>query len=754
MRLKPMVAMAALAAAAALLSPRAYPQQSAPVNRYVDPEVCATCHAAIAESYRRTGMGRSFHRADSTDTTEKPFYHAASGSYFTMIERGGKLYQRRWQIGFDGRETNVDEKQVDFTIGSGNHSRTYLHLTARGTLQELPLSWYAEKGGYWAMSPGFDRADYPGSTRLVTYECIFCHNAYPSIPTGHDEAGATPEFLQPLPLGIDCQRCHGPGQRHVAAVSKPGATEAEIRAAIVNPRRLSPDRELEVCLQCHLETTTVALPHAIRRFDRGPFTYVPGQPLGAFHLTFDRSGGMGETFEVASAAYRFRESSCFLKSQGKLRCTTCHDPHNIPRGETAATRYNSVCLNCHQGAIQRSAAAGTHTPAQNCVSCHMPKRRTGDAVHIVMTDHFIRRRPPPGDLLAVKPELHESPANRYRGEVLPYYPATLAAGDPESALCLAVAQVREQSNLESGLPRLKALLEQDHPSDPGYYVDLAEGLSATGQPAAAVSYLEQAAGLAPGSAIVLRKLGSARMEAGQWAAAEATLRQATARAPQDAAAWGILGQVLSRENRNADAIAAFRRGIAADSELPELNSALAALLLASGDPAAAEREFREALRLQPGSAQAQANLASFLASRKLFAEARYHFERSLRLQPDYAEAHLNYARMLAALNETTQAETELQAALAVDPQMAGAHQLWGALLATRGDTEGALRELETAVRLQPDFGRAQYELAVVLGRRGDSAAAAAHLRIAAQCSDPEAKASALELLRKLGQQLR
>jgi hypothetical protein len=86
---------------------------------------------------------------------------------------------------------------VDFVLGSGNHSRTYLHLTGRQTLQQLPLGWYAEKGGYWAMNPGYDRPDYPGSARPITYECMFCHNGYPAIPEGHDETGAKPEFLLP-----------------------------------------------------------------------------------------------------------------------------------------------------------------------------------------------------------------------------------------------------------------------------------------------------------------------------------------------------------------------------------------------------------------------------------------------------------------------------------------------------------------------------------------------------------------------------
>ena len=137
-----------------------------------------------------------------------------------MTTRDGKLYQRRWQIGFDGKETNVDEKQADFVVGSGNHSKTYLHLTSRGALQVLPLSWYSEKGGYWDMSPGYDQPDFPGSVRPVHYECMFCHNAYPKIPEALEHAAnAEMTFLDPVPEGIDCQRCHGPGQRHVALAS-------------------------------------------------------------------------------------------------------------------------------------------------------------------------------------------------------------------------------------------------------------------------------------------------------------------------------------------------------------------------------------------------------------------------------------------------------------------------------------------------------------------------------------------------------
>jgi predicted CXXCH cytochrome family protein len=720
---------------------------SGQAGRYADPALCEGCHAGIAATYRKTGMGRAFSRVLGDQdiqwrTPGKTWHHSTSDTFFEMVQRGGSWVQRRWQIGFDGKQTNLDEKTVDYVLGSGNHARTFLHLTDKGMLQELPVGWYAEKGGFWAMNPGYDRPDYAGSARPIYYECMACHNGYPKIPEGEHKDVTQATYLQPLPEGIDCQRCHGPGQNHVDKASE-GAPAEAIRAAIVNPARLSPDREMEVCLQCHLETSNEKLPHAVVRSDRLPFSYVAGQPLSGYELIFNRAQGNLDNFEVAQAGYRFRESKCFLKSAGKLLCTSCHNPHDIPRGQEATTHYNQVCLGCHQAVA--ASASGPHTSEANCVSCHMPKRRTDDAVHVVMTEHLISRHPPPGDLLAEKRERAE--AQPYQGEVVPYYPPKLSSEDDQ--LTAAVAQVREQSNLKEGIKLLASLIEKYHPARPSYYAELAEAYVSAGDSSSAVRYFEEASKREPNSPNRLVQWADALSGVGQWPLAEEKLRRATELAPEDPAAWGRLGWALWQQNKAGEAQATMEKAIGFGPEVAELHNNLGLIRWGVGDRAAAEKEFRAALRIQPGVAEWRLNLGRALASQGQLPEARFQIEDSLRLKPDYADARLDYARVLTDMNRPADAEKQAKLAVQADPRSWAGHEILGSLLYGRGDLSAAKAELSQAVQLEPRFGKAQVELGIVLARQGDRAGAVQHLTAAAQGPDPNARAAAEQTLRDL-----
>jgi tetratricopeptide (TPR) repeat protein len=723
---------------------------AAPRRAYVDSKLCVGCHAPIYETYRRTGMGRSFYRPKPENTIED-YYHKPSETHYSMLVRDGKYYQRRWQIGFDGKETNVEEMQVDFVMGSGNHARAYLHSTRRGRLIELPLGWYAEKGGYWAMSPGYDVPD-PATRRNVTYECMFCHNAYSHIPAGHDEPESEPVFDANMPQGIDCQRCHGPGAEHVQAAQIPGARPDALRRSIVNPARLSADRRMEVCMQCHLETTSTRLPGLIRQFDRGPFSYVPGEPLGDFVMSFDHAPGTGrqDKFEIACSAYRLRQSQCFLQSKGALTCETCHNPHDIPRGEQAVKFYAARCRQCHAAVLDRLVQAARHSPATDCAACHMPKRRTEDAVHVAMTDHLIQRRPTARNLLADLPESNPTEAEGYKGEVVPYYPSSLA-NTGEGRLYLGVAQVAHESNLRQGTAQLTAVIEQQRPKAAEFYVALGYAWRRSGELRKAAALFDQASRLRPDSVRVLRLLGVALKQSGQLTQSADALNRAVQIAPDDASVWYELALLDSDQGRKTDAIAKMEKAIALDPDLIEPYNGLGVALAATGNLGRAESAFRDALRINPYDATVHGSLARTLAGLGDLRQAVFHFERAIHLRPNYAPDLYDYGLMLVRLDRFDEAQRPVEEALRVDPKLPQAHELLGGLFARKKQMDAALREFQEAVRLQPAFGRAQLDLGATLAGKGDLAGAVPHLREAAKDSDPRVAQPALRALQQIGQ---
>jgi predicted CXXCH cytochrome family protein len=702
-------------------------------------------------------MGRSFYPATPAlmighFAETAPFYHKASDRYYQMVRRGDHFFERRFQKDPNGMETNVVEAGIDYVMGSGNHARTYIHRTALNRLVELPVTWYPdsvhpEKPGMFAMSPGYDRSDHFDFRRKIGYDCFFCHNAYPVVPEG-DRADADPVYPKVLPEGIDCQRCHGPGSGHVETVLRHRPT-AEVRQSIVNPARLAADRQLEICMQCHLETTSFVLPASIQRYERGMFSFRPGEPLAGFLLHFDHAKGTGhdDKFEIVSAAYRLRQSACFKNSGGRLVCTTCHNPHRAPRGADAIAQYTAACLKCHQQKLRDLVQIGRHSEQTNCIACHMPKRRTDDVVHAAMTDHRIPRRQPARDLLAPLAERHDGEGS-YRGEVVLYYPLSLSE-TADRDLYVAVAQVAQKSNLAAGIPQLQSALRTHQPKRPEFYMALAQALSAVERRDEAISEYRTALERDPKSLPALRGLGAALAKGGDLPGAVTILERARAIDPRDAATLHELGLAYRELGRSNDALSAVQDAVRLDPDLPEIRNSLGNMLLEMGDRDKAEESLREAIRSQPDFSEAHAGLGNALVANGDLNEAESQYRLAIQLDPANFVARYGYGAALASRGHFDEAQKQIQEALKLSPDFADAHGILGDLYARRGEWRLATTQYREALRVKPDSGSAHLGLGTALAATHDLIGAREHLMQAAKDTSPQVRQEAQELLRRL-----
>jgi tetratricopeptide (TPR) repeat protein len=350
-----------------------------PSVAYVGNRACADCHPKIVERYSSHPMARTL----APFQGPLPDQPADAAHHHPFTALGMRMELRRQGKGWDHRLSWTDEGgrtltsldlPVGYSIGSGEHGRSY--LTVRdGFVSQTPVSWFSQKK-IWDLSPGFREHTVHG--RPVPEECLFCHSSRVEAVPGYRNRFKEPLF--PLDHGVGCERCHGPGEKHI---------EGPTTQNIVQPGKLPWKLRENVCEQCHFQSET-----RVTRRGRDLFDWRPGLPLEEFLAVFLPQASGGRAYKANGHVEQLRQSVCFQKSpeERKLGCISCHDPHRHTEKTERVAHYRQRCLNCHKnrGCSLSAAERRRQVADDSCIECHM-RRHTADIAHTALTDHRILR---------------------------------------------------------------------------------------------------------------------------------------------------------------------------------------------------------------------------------------------------------------------------------------------------------------------------------------------------------------------------
>ena len=469
-----------------------------------NPNTCKTCHPAHAKSYTATGMANALSRGAVQPAGE--FSHAPSKTRFSVTQASDGMRQAIRRGGVLG------EYRIAYVIGSGHRAFGYL-VQVGDYLFQSPITYQTQQKA-WTMAPGYEDNPAPDFNRPVSFECLLCHSGKVKPVKGTRNRYENPAVEEE---GISCERCHGEGTQHTAQPS---------RANIVNPARLAPDARDSVCEQCHLQGDARIL-NPGKNWD----DFKPGAPLETTYTVFIGDSGDNSPLRVISQSQQLRRSLCWQKSDQRLWCGSCHDPHSEPKDKPAY--YREKCLGCHG----KTLAQNHQSPESNCTGCHMASRGTIDGAHAAFTDHQIRRRP-------VKEELARQPA-----ALVPWRPAAEAYAKRNLGLAYLSVGAQQQSPelLGKAFP-LIAEARQAFPEDGELTAGLGVYADLKGMYRKAAEIFELAIQARPGDLTSYQAAASAWMDASYPEKAIRNLQAAIRADPADETSYVMLAEIYGKQN--------------------------------------------------------------------------------------------------------------------------------------------------------------------------------------------------------------
>jgi predicted CXXCH cytochrome family protein len=360
--------------------------QAAGTSPYAGAAVCAKCHAEVHRQWSQSRHSKMVQPATAA---------AVQGDFARgrIVLRDLPYLLRQTSGAFYITESYLtgkpQEHRVDFTLGN-RRIQHYLTRLADGRVIVLPPSWDIQRQQWFHNLDIDDPEEAPGVlVQIWNKNCFSCHVSQQEKNFDAEKGRYQTAWLD---FGINCERCHGPGSKHVALHSAAGATHAKARDRppaddIVMQTRLDAARNTMVCAQCHSFRDIYAL-----GYTAGADYYDYFFPVLQYGLQDDADPAYwadGRTRRFSNDAFGLWQSECFL--QGGATCLSCHAvPHDTDINHNPQLRpdANALCAQCHT-AIGERTAAHTHHAAKSagssCVECHMP--RTVYSIKAEIRDH-------------------------------------------------------------------------------------------------------------------------------------------------------------------------------------------------------------------------------------------------------------------------------------------------------------------------------------------------------------------------------
>jgi hypothetical protein len=521
---------------------------------FVGSEACAECHADVAEQYFSHPMALSMRAAPDDRSIVGPecqTLELSGGSRTLAVSCDGtQIIHHERMYDADGELLFDLPYRPDYVAGSGAHAKAFL-MRRGNVLLTSPLNWYAEDQR-WDLAPGYQPDDPRRFDRRVRDDCLACHAGRTNSLEPGSHTFAKTAFAE---TRIGCERCHGPGQAHIDWHHNP-ITRTSTIDPIVNPVALAAEEREAVCYQCHLAASAKILRPGHSHFD-----FRPGMRLSDVWAVLDAGTVVDDNGRTRSVNHvqQLRDSRCFVGSDGKLGCTSCHDPHAAAPRTGRDEYYRERCLTCHSRDACGSPPELRSARNDSCIACHMPSLETSNMGHVAQTDHRILRTP------AALGE--ESPATEV-GE-LEFFADTAEALSPaERDRARALAEFVYAGRKSLPVPddlrsRLQQLLTK-YPHDGPILEALGQLARGAGDVVAAYEYLEQAAAVVDSREPAVFALLELSYTAADWERTIGYADQLLAIDPGDVRVLSMRGDALVNLARDDEGLRDVERAVELD----------------------------------------------------------------------------------------------------------------------------------------------------------------------------------------------